>query len=92
MDAILKRFQERGIDIEIENIVCSFIVLEGSRFIHVLGYRNKLFNKGVMTHKVIPLNCKQRQSCLKCIIRQRQRYGIGGVAVLEQGYMEETAL
>ncbi len=55
LDTILQRFRECGIDNEVENVVGSFIVPEGCKFIHALGYRNKLFNKGIMTLEVIPL-------------------------------------
>ena len=61
LKAILRRFQESGFDVEVESLVCSFIVPEGSRFINALGYRSKLFDKDIMDLEVIPLSPKTKE-------------------------------
>ena len=54
-------------NIKIESIKCFFIVPEGSRFISALGYRKRLFEKGIMDLETIELSIETHELMLKVL-------------------------
>ena len=52
---------------KIDKIKCFFIVPKGSKFINALGYRNRLFEKGIMDLETIELTNETYEEMLRVL-------------------------
>lgn len=68
---IMMRFSKHMDNIKIESIKCFFIVPEGSRFINALGYRKRLFEKGIMDLETIELSIETHELMLKVLLNAK---------------------
>ena len=65
---IMMKVSEHIDNIKIESIKCFFIVPKGSRFINALGYRKRLFEKGIMDLETIDLSIETHEIMLRVLM------------------------
>lgn len=58
-------------NIKIDEMKCFFIVPKGSKFINTLGYRNRLFEKGIMDLETIELTNETYEEMLRVLENSR---------------------
>lgn len=70
-DNIIIKLSKYMDKIKIDSIKCFFIVPKGSKFINALGYRKRLFEKGIMDLETIELSSETHELMLRVLMESK---------------------